>query len=244
MPDSTTLYNSRIMKIYLQYISRYYPDVSIDSVLEYAGMTKYEVEDQAHWFNQRQTDRFQEILEKMTGSSNIAKEAGRYSVSSEALGAAKQYTMGLLSLTSLYLLMEKLYPLMSRGAMIAVKKMGPNMVQITTTPKQGVQEKPYQCENRIGTFESLGKWFTKTFAKVEHPSCLHKGDDCCRYIITWEDNPSFFWGRIRNYCFLGSILATVALFFTLPFMSWLVSILIFAYITMTLSIFSSHLEKE
>jgi PAS domain S-box-containing protein len=244
MPDSNTLYNSRIMKIYLQYISKYYPDVSIDSVLEYAGMTEYEVEDQAHWFNQNQADRFQEILEKMTGSSNIAKEAGRYSVSSEALGAAKQYTLGLLSLTSLYLLMEKLYPLLSRGARIKVNKIGSNKVEIISTPKTEVLEKPYQCENRIGTFESLGKWFTKTFAKVEHPSCLHKGDDCCRYIISWEDNPSFFWRRIRNYCFLGSFLATVALFFTLPFMSWLVSILIFAYITMTLSLFSSHLEKE
>jgi hypothetical protein len=185
MPDSKTLYNSRIMKIYLQYISKYYPDVSIDSVLEYAGMTEYEVEDQAHWFNQNQADRFQEILEKMTGSSNIAKEAGRYSVSSEALGAAKQYTLGLMSLTSLYLLMEKLYPLLSRGARIKVNKIGSNKVEIISTPKTEVLEKPYQCENRIGTFESLGKWFTKTFAKVEHPSCLHIGDDCCRYIISW-----------------------------------------------------------
>ena len=77
MNENSPLYNSRIMKIFLQHISKYYPDVSIDSVLEYAGMTKYEVEDQAHWLNQRQADRFHEILVQMTGQQNIAREAGR-----------------------------------------------------------------------------------------------------------------------------------------------------------------------
>ena len=64
MDDKAPLYNSRLMKIYLEYISKYHPDVRIDSILDEAGITWYEVEDPAHWFNQEQIDRFHETLVK------------------------------------------------------------------------------------------------------------------------------------------------------------------------------------
>ncbi len=163
MSDTSPLYNSRIIKTYIEYIKNSYPDLDIDSILEYAGMTRYEVEDQAHWFSQDQTDRFQEILFEKTGNPNIAREAGRYSTSYEGMGPAKQYLLGFMKLTSVYLLMRKVYPIMSRGATIKAKKMGTNKVEIVATPKPGVNEKPYQCENRIGIFESVAKLFTDKF---------------------------------------------------------------------------------
>ncbi len=89
--DTTPLYSSRITKTYLEYIKNSYPDLDIDSILEYAGMTRYEVEDQAHWFSQDQTDRFQEILVKKTGNPKIAREAGRYTTSHKGMGPVKQY---------------------------------------------------------------------------------------------------------------------------------------------------------
>jgi len=238
------IYNSRIIKIFVEYLDKHYPDVDIDSILKYAEMTKYEVEDQGHWFNQRHVDRFHEILVAKTGNPNIAREAGRYVVSSEALGAAKQYTLGLMSLTTLYLLMEKLYPIMSRGATVKAKKLGSNRVEIVSIPKPGVNEKPYQCENRMGTFESLGRWFTKRFAKVEHPSCFHKGDDCCRYIISWERTSSVIWKLVRNYSLLLSILASVTLFFVLPIMAWVALVLLCAFLTVIFSFYSEHLENK
>ena len=238
------IYNSRIMKGYLQYLSKYFPDVNIDTILEHAGMTRYAVEDQGHWFTQTESDRFQEVLVQKTENPKIAREVGRNSVSAGAMGVAKQYSMGFMKLTTIYLLMEKIYPILSRAAKIKVNKLGSNQVEIISKPETGVDEKPYQCEYRMGSFESVGTLFTKMYAKVEHPTCYHKGDDCCRYIVTWEEPGSFMWKRIRNYSLLGSLVATVGLYFALPFISWLVSILIFAYITMTVSIFSSHLEKE
>ena len=52
MNDSPPLYNSRITKIYVQYLSKYYPDIDLDSVLDEAGIARYEIEDPAHWFSQ------------------------------------------------------------------------------------------------------------------------------------------------------------------------------------------------
>ena len=58
----TPLYNSRILNNYIEYLKKFYPEVDIRPILDYAGVTVYEIEDPAHWFNQRQCDRFHEIL--------------------------------------------------------------------------------------------------------------------------------------------------------------------------------------
>ena len=38
--DTSPLYNSRIIKTYLEYIKNSNPDLDIDPMLEYAGMTR------------------------------------------------------------------------------------------------------------------------------------------------------------------------------------------------------------
>jgi len=242
--DRQPLYNSRITKTYLEYIKKDYPDLDIDSVLEYAEMTKYEVEDPAHWFSQHQADRLQDALVEKTGNPNIAREAGRYTASSEGMGPGKQHILGFIKPTSVYLLMEKLYPILSRGATIKVKRLGPDKVEIVSTPKKGVNEKPYQCENRIGIFESLAELFTDKPANVEHPFCFHNGDNACRYIITWEKTGSITWKRIRNYSLLISTVISLGLFFILPLMTWSMVALLCSVIIMAFSLYSARLEKK
>ena len=244
MTDRLPLYNSKITKTYLEYIKKSYPDLDLDTVLEYAEMTKYEVEDPAHWFSQHQADRFQEALVKQTDNSNIAREAGRYTTSHEGMGPAKQHILGFIKPTSVYLLMEKLYPILSRGATIKAKKLGPNKVEIVSTPKIGVNEKPYQCENRIGIFESLAELFTNKFANVQHPLCFHVGNKSCHYIITWEKTASIIWKRIRNYSLLISIIISMGLFFVLPLITWSAFTLLCFLVTMAFSFYSDRLEKK
>jgi len=242
--DRQPLYNSKITKTYLEYIKKSYPDLDIDSVIEYAEMTKYGVEDPAHWFSQHQVDRLQEALVEKTGNPNIAREAGRYTTSHEGMGPAKQHILGFIKPTSVYLLMEKLYPILSRGATIKVKRLGPDKVEIVSTPKKGVNEKPYQCENRIGIFESLAELFTNKLANVEHPFCFHNGDNACRYIITWEKTGSITWRRIRNYSLLISVVISLGLFCILPLMTWSIVALFCSVIIMAFSLYSARLEKK
>ncbi len=244
MSDTTPLYNSRITKTYLEYIKNSYPDLDIDSILEYAGMSRYEVEDQAHWFSQDQADRFQEILVKKTGNPNIAREAGRYTTSHRGMGPAKQYTLGLMSLTTVYLLMKRVYSIMSHGANIEAKRLGPNKVEIIATPNIGVKEKPYQCENRIGIFESLAKLFTDRLANVDHPFCFHKGDNACHYIISWKKTASLIWKRVRNYSILITFGTSLALLFVLPLKFWGIFMILGSIVTLSLAFYSEHLENK
>ncbi|MBW2584363.1 MAG: PAS domain S-box protein [Deltaproteobacteria bacterium] len=244
MSESEPLYNSRVTKIYIQYLQKYYPDIDVDSVLDELGIAKYEIEDPAHWFTQDQQDRLHDVLVARTGNPNIAREAGRYATSSEGLGATKQYALGLMSPTAAYQLIEKIYVLMSRGANVSAKKIGTNQVEITTIPRPGVKEKPYQCENRTGQFESVARLFTDKFAQIDHPSCVHKGDSCCRYIITWAKSPKILWTLVRNYLLLISVIALPILYFTLPYLTWGVVVLACAFFTVLLSYGSLRYEKK
>ena len=244
MSESTPLYNSRVTKIYIQYLQKFFPDIPVDSVLDEVGIARYEIEDPAHWFTQSQQDRLHDILVARTDNPNIARDAGRYAQSSEGLGATKQYALGLMSPTAAYLLIEKIYVLMSRGADVKAKKIGANQVEITTIPRPGVREKPYQCENRSGQFESVARLFTDKFAQVDHPFCIHKGDNCCRYIITWAKSPKIYWTLVRNYLLLISAIALPILYFALPHLTWGVVALTCAFFTVLFSYCSEHYEKK
>jgi len=238
------LYNSRIIRTYSEYLRKNYPDLAIDSILAQAGMTASEIRDGAHWFTQIQVDRFYESALSRTGNPNIAREAGRFSASAEGLGATKQYTLGLLNLTSIYLLMGKLYPLLSRGADVQARKLKSNKVEIFVTPKPGVDEKPHQCNNRMGFFEAIAEFLHKKPAKVEHPSCFHRGDPRCHYVVSWESSPAHRWKQVRNYAFLLGVTASLALFFLLQLKTWALFVLIGGLVTVSFAFFCQYIEKK
>ena len=244
MNDKAPLYSSRLIKNYVEFIGKHYPDVSIDAVLDYAGMTRYEVEDPAHWFNQEQIDRFHEVLVRKTGDLKISKEVGRYTASGGGFGAAKQLMIGLMSPTAGYLLTEKYYPILSRGAAVSVKKIGPTSVEIISKPKPGVDEKSYQCENRAGTFEAIAKLFTDKFARVDHPECFHNDHQHCRYVITWEKTPSLIWKRIRNYFLLLAAPCLLLLLWFMAPLTWSIVVMLFAMVAIGVSFYAEYLAKQ
>ena len=238
------LYNSRIMGTYVEYLETYYPDIDIDAILQYAGTTRHEVEDPGHWFTQHQTDRFHEFMVACTGNANIAREAGRFTVTGKKVGTAKQYIMSLMNPATVYLMIGKLVRMLSRGSVMTSRKLGPNRVEIVSSPTAGTQEKSYQCENRVGSFEAIAKAFTNKFAEVEHPSCYHKGDDCCRYIVTWEKVPFLIWKRISNFALFAGLLISLIAFFALPGHWWVAPALACACLNLILSLHSERLAKK
>ncbi len=238
------LYNSRIIRVFLSYIEARYPEVDIEELLKYAGMTNYELADQGHWFSQAQVDRFYDFLLQKTQNPDIAREAGRYAASSQGSGALRQYALGFVNPASAYWMLEKIASNMSRAFTIKTQRIGPEKVEVTVTPKPGVSEKPYQCENRLGMFEALAKLFTHKFASVEHPACLHRGDKVGRYIITWERTPSLVLKRLRNYLALVSIGGCITLGLVTP--SSLLVPLVFLCLSLVLgvSFYAERLENK
>ncbi|GEM_PF-199008 len=238
------LYNSRIIKTYVEYLSHKYPRVDVNSLLSQAGMTMYEVQDPAHWFTQSQVDLFQKAIVEATANPGIAREAGQYTMSSKGLGALREYALGFVNPSAAYRLMGKIYGIMSRGARVQTTKIGPRKVEIIAAPMPGVEEKPYQCENRMGSFEALAALFTNRFARLEHPECFHRGDKRCRYIIQWEETHFGRWRRICNYTILASSVAMAVLYFYLPIETFLHILLGDALLCAGFSLISLKLERD
>ncbi len=214
------LYNSRLSKMYILYLSRFYPQLKIEDILETAGITRYQIEDPAHWFTQEQVDRLQNVLVEKTGEPDLSRKVGGLVASYEGMGSGRQYMLGLMTPSIVYQLMAKHYPVLSRAATITTRQIGPNTVEIVSAPKPGVAEKPYQCANRTGIFESLAQLFTLEPARVEHPECFHRGQACCRYTVTWEEELPHRWRRLsRAALFTGTALAIISFTF-LPFAVW------------------------
>ena len=88
-PIDQPLYNSRLIKNYVEYVKNFHPDINIHELLNHAWIKTYELEDQGHWFSQWQVDRFHERLIQKTGDSKISRKVGRHSASSEAIGILK-----------------------------------------------------------------------------------------------------------------------------------------------------------
>jgi len=235
MKRKPRLYNSRLTNVYVEYLEKYYPDLDTNEILAYAGMTRLEIEDPAHWFSQRQVDRFHAILSRKIKNGSIARAVGRYAISSEALGAIKKIALSLINPASIYMLMGKLYPLATRSVRIETRRLAVNRVEIAAMPYPGVHEKPFQCENRTGSFEAVGKHFSTQYAKVEHPLCIHRGDSCCLYRIEWQKSPTLSWKRMRNHAAGGGLLLSSILIFVMPIPTWLIATLAMVILVLAIS---------
>ena len=203
------LYGSRGFAIYLKLLKSKYPHVNIDELLQYAGMEPYQISDDAHFFSQKQANLFYEKIVELTGNSNIAREAGRYASSPEALGTLQGSVIGFLGPMGFFELSEKIYNKISRSSLCKARKLSHNKVEVTVAPYPGTVEQPFQCENRLGWLDAVSSLFSLRQFKVEHPKCLFKGDDVERYIVSWKESPAFILKRVRN--FATAILGLVCL---------------------------------
>jgi HD-GYP domain-containing protein (c-di-GMP phosphodiesterase class II) len=195
--QDTPLYNSRITNTYLKLIRKRYGHVDIKKLLAYADMELHQVEDEGHWFTQRQVNRFHKKLRELTGNSDIAREAGQFSASPEAMGGIAKYILGLVSPARAYALVGRYAEKFTRSTRVESRSLSPTTVEVVATPRPGVKEEPFQCENRKGYFESVSRLFNYKPPTIEHPECVFQGGDACRYIVSWQASPSTTWKRLR-----------------------------------------------
>ena len=215
--DSRPLYNSRIVDTYIKLIKKKYSYVNVRDLLHYAKMTPYEVADEGHWFTQEQINLFHEKLLQETHNKNIAREAGRYAASPDAIGMMRPFALGMVESATAYSMIGKAAEKFTKSAKYESKKLGPNKVEIKVSPQEGIRENPFQCENRSGFFEAIALGFTNKLPKIEHPECVFSGGKSCRYIISLERTASALLKKIRNYTalFLFSSCLILSFFYAL-----------------------------
>ena len=144
------LYNSRILNNYIKLIKSKYNYIDINELLKFSEIEPYQLENEGHWFTQTQTNRFHKRLSELTGNKEIAKEAGQFTASPEGLGIMRRYLVGLMGPAKLYEQLGKWTKNLTRSSDYITKKLSATSYQIIVIPNDGVNEEPFQCENRLG----------------------------------------------------------------------------------------------
>jgi PAS domain S-box-containing protein len=218
------LYNSVIIKTYLDYLRNNYPGINCKELMEYAGIADFEVEDRGHWLTQTQVNRFNEYASRATANPNMSRQAGRYiaSAKSSVSSILRQSLAGFLSPAVAYWAVEKISTRISRHLSFKSRSLADNKIELIATSNPGVKEEPFQCQNRLGMFEAVAEIFTGKYATIEHPECQHAGGGCCRYIITWESPKSLIMKKVGSYALAASLVASFPLLHFLPTNHWLI----------------------
>jgi PAS domain S-box-containing protein len=210
------LYNIRILRTYLEFVKENYPALDMNELLDFANISKSEVEDDGFWYTQEQSDRFHEILDRKTGNKNLAREIGRKAAVSASLGTMRQYVFSMMGPMMAYELLANIGSKLTKGTTISIKKLSSNSIQAVYTLNPGVQEKPYQCQNRYGMMEAVAIPFTGTPARVDHEECIHNGYRHCKYVITWDEPVFKVFRRKRSYLLLCGTILGLLLAFLIP----------------------------
>ena len=238
--QSPKLYNSRVIDTYMKLIRTRYSYVNVGELLTYAGMKLYEIADQGHWFTQEQVNLFYEKLVAVTKNEHIAREAGRYSASPDAIGVMRQYILGMVTPATVYELIGKASANFTLSSKYESKRLSPSRIELTVTPYEGITEQQFQCENRLGFFDAIVNIYQNKFPRIEHPECLFSGGKVCRYIISWENSPSVYWATIRNY----SVPALLTLNLALALLDEWTLLKMFAPLSLALYLFLALVTKN
>lgn len=239
-----TPYNSRNIQVKTRLIEKNYPHVEVQRILDHAGMKRYEIEDDGHWFTQEQIDRFEEMAVRLTGNASIAREAGRFSTSAESHSRMRSYLIGLMGPLRAYRMLGNAGPLVSRATTFEINTLSPHSVEVICTPVEGITEKLYQCENRLGILESIAFTFTRRLPRVEHPECTMRGDSRCRYVVEWDPSPVDALRRVRYVLAAVSVLTSAI---GLPLMKtngWVVLTMVLLAVNYVVAMITKNRERR
>ena len=242
--DRTPLYNSGIIGNYINYLESHHVDLDTDELLRCSGLTRFDINDEGHFLNQAQINRFHRCLDEVLTDPKISYKVGLHALQMKSTGTLKQYGLQFITPAAIYRAVDRLYPRWARGHLSKTTITGNNRAEVTVTVRPDVREEPFQCENRQGIFEAIGTLLTGQASQVAHPRCMHRGDDACGYLISWQENPSTVWKRAGAYAGALTIAVAAATLFFLPAALWMPLTLAMGVVFLSILLFGSRLEKK
>ena len=180
-------YNVKILRVYVAYLRErlHWTDEQVEELFRRCGSEISTLFYEDNWYGQDFADTFYATIVEMTGDRDIAYRVGRYVIHDSAKGIAGRVLAGFLSPAVAYKNIGRIAAQYSKGAQLIPIESSESHAVIRAVVEPGCHEKPYQCRNRLGMLEAVTTFFGVPTAAVEHPACVHRGDDYCEYHLTW-----------------------------------------------------------
>jgi hypothetical protein len=205
--DQMPLYNSGILGNYIHYLKAHHGDLDTDALLRCSGLTPFDINDEAHFLTQAQVNDFHACLDEWLPDPQLSYKVGQHGLVTQSAGTIRRYGLQFVTTGNMYKAVDRLYPKWSIGHRCNTEIVSKGRAEATITTLPGVHEQPFQCDNRRGILEAIAKITTGHSARVDHPVCMHRGGDACRYQIFWQSSPSATWKRAGAY---ATVLSTAA----------------------------------
>jgi len=205
------LYNTGPTRTFIKMIKSRYPHVDTNELYKYMGAEKTQIEDSDQWLTQEQVNLFYEKVVELTGNENIAREAGKFALESEGLGPLNRYLISLGNPAMVYKESVNFSRRLDKSAEYE-SIIKDNTAEIIATPKEGVKQEKFQCQNRLGNIEQVPIIFGCKLTKLEHDECIFKGGDRCHYLVQWSETAAFRLKKLRPIAFILFIVASTGLF--------------------------------
>ncbi len=242
--NQTPLYNSGILGNYINYLQSHHVDIDIDELLRCSGLTRFDINDKGHFLTQEQINRFHHCLDKTLNDPEISYKVGRHALHMKSTGTIRQYGLQFITPGTMYRAVDRIYPKWSKGHLSKTTITGKDRADVEVSVRPGVQEERFQCDNRQGIFEAIGNVLASQPAQVTHPTCMHRGDDVCRYLISWREKHSAIWKRMGAYARVLAIAVAAGTFFFMPTTPWMMLILALAVACLSILLVGNWLERK
>ncbi len=180
-------FHSRIFRIYLEYAREElkWSERQVSDFLDSIPISVDRLNDDATWLDLEFCDRFFDRIVEVTGIKNIAYEAGLFVHKKTFSPIVHQLLTSLLSVESVYKASAKYAVHFSKAAKVKALETKNGSATIESIPEDGIPERQYMCENRMGIYAGVPKMFGLAPGLIEHPECVHRGNRRCLYQVRW-----------------------------------------------------------
>ena len=196
------IYSNKIWLSMLHFIEKHFGKDAANRVLEETGIDRLALEDASGF----QTDEFglkmTEAAMRITGKEDLSYLAGRSMP--ESLGVIGGSIVGLTSPNLVMKLLGQIEGKMALKTVNRSEQISKGKYRVSISFRDGFQENLHACRNRIGVYESLPRFFSLPYAKVEHPACVFKGDAQCEYLVTFPEYDFIIFKKAALFFIVGA----------------------------------------
>lgn len=189
--------SNRVMRGLFAHLALRFGDTVVRDAVAEAGLPWESFDDPEGWTSTTFGDRFvRAMARRLYGRDGLPgishpmwgawREAGRASLSPEAMGAAWHLVRALGAPGLMYRQVPRLVALANRTTRLEVRPLGPGKVEVRATAvDEALPDTPWSCATRAGYLEGIPGIWGLGRAEVSHPRCLHDGGDACVYEVRY-----------------------------------------------------------
>jgi signal transduction histidine kinase len=159
------------------------------------GVSLEELSDPNAWFSLAFAEALMQELDARCGDPNWLDRAMRLGVTPKYLGILYPLFRSFGTPAFTYKQTVSIVQRLNKTMTWRLEEIGPRYARFRVWPAANVSREKIQmmCQVRMVQAEALATLFDLPPATVEHPSCLHRGDDACVYEVRWKEHQRPLW---------------------------------------------------